>query len=91
MTAYRDNLIKKTYGRYSVENRSKYDPEDQEILANVEGAVEQMDVLKRLAVHESSYPVWPFGYRTRIGVFINAAFPLACTLTGVFVDNMLKS
>jgi hypothetical protein len=91
MVAFRDNLIKQTYSRYSVENQSKYDPQNEETLTNVKGAVEQMDILKRLAKHESSYPVWPFGYRTRIGVFLNAVFPLACTLAGVFVDNMLRS
>jgi hypothetical protein len=90
MAAYRDNLIKQTYAKYSVENRSKYDPQNEEILTDVKGAVEQMDVLKRLAVHESSYPVWPFGFRTRVGVFANAIFPLTCTLAGVVFDNILN-
>jgi hypothetical protein len=90
MVAYRDNLIKQTYGRYSVENLSKYDPQNEEILTNIKGAVEQMDILKRLAVHESSYPVWPFGFRTRVGVFANAIFPLTCTLAGVVFDNILN-
>lgn len=48
-----------------------------------------MDVLERLAKHESSYPVWPFGYRSRVGVFLNSTFPLTCTLAGVVVDNMI--
>jgi hypothetical protein len=91
MVAYRDNLIKQTYAKYSVENLSKFDPQNEKILTNVKGAVEQMDVLKRLAKHESSYPVWPFGYRTRVGVFVNAILPLTVTLIGVFVDNMLRS
>ena len=91
MVAYRDNLIRQTYSTYSVENLSKYDPQNEEILTDVKGAVEQMDVLKRLAKHESSYPVWPFGYRTRVGVFVNSILPLTFTLTGVFVDNMLRS
>jgi hypothetical protein len=91
MVAYRDNLIKQTYAKYSAENLSKYDPQNEKILTNVKGAVEQMDVLKRLAKHESSYPVWPFGYRTRVGVFVNAILPLTVTLIGVFVDNMLRS
>jgi hypothetical protein len=86
MVAYRDKLIKQTYARYSVENLSKYDPQNEETLTNVKGAVEQMDVLKRLAVHESSYPVWPFGFRTRVGVFVNSILPLTLTFIGIVVQ-----
>jgi hypothetical protein len=90
MVAYRDRLIKQTYARYSVENQSKYDIEDKETLTNISGAVEQMDILKRLAVHESSYPVWPFGFRTRVGVFVNAILPLTFTLAGVVFEKILN-
>lgn len=90
MVAFRDDLIKQTYARYSVENQSKYDVGNKENLTNISGAVEQMDILKRLAVHESSYPVWPFGFRTRVGVFANAIFPLTCTLAGVVFDSILN-
>jgi hypothetical protein len=86
MVAYRDKLIKQTYGRYSVVNLSKYDPQNEETLTNVKGAVEQMDILKRLAKHESSYPEWPFGFRTRVGVFVNSVLPLTLTLIGIVVQ-----
>jgi hypothetical protein len=75
---------------YSAEHLSKREMQDEEILTDTSGAVEKMDILKRLAKHESSYPVWPFGFRTRLGVFVNAILPLTVTLIGVGFDNILN-
>lgn len=89
MLRYRDGLIRETYERYSAEHQSKHEAQNEGALKNIKDSVEQMDVLERLAKHESSYPVWPFGYRSRVGVFLNSTFPLTCTLAGVVVDNMI--
>jgi len=88
MDAFRHDLIKQTYSRYSVENMAKRDTQDQEDLTNIKSAVEQMDILKRLAKHESSYPVWPFGFRTRVGVFVNSVLPLTLTFVGIVVQML---
>lgn len=89
MLSYRHNLIRETYSQYSAEHLSLYDSKKAGTSTNARDAVEQMDILQRLARHESSYPVWPFAYRTRVRVFLNSSFPLTCTLVGVFVDKML--
>lgn len=90
MVAYRDDLIRETYERYSDEHLSKRNVQDKEGSASINSAVDQMDILKRLAVHESAYPVWPFSFRTRAGVFLNSILPLAFTLIGVVFDNYLN-
>lgn len=89
MLCYRDSLIRETYEQYSAKHQSTYNSQNKGTMNHVKDSVEQMDVLERLAKHESTYPVWPFGYRSRVGVFVNSTFPLTCTLAGVFADNIL--
>lgn len=87
MEDFRNSLIERVCLRYSNYNFSIRGMQNrEEDWVHAASTLEQMDTMKRLATHASSYPVWPFGMRMRVGVVVNSILPLSLTLIGILVD-----
>jgi hypothetical protein len=85
MLDFRNKLLNDLSLNYSkVQNSLNLSSED----ANKELAdtVEKLNQLRGLQEHILRYPVWPFDFRTGIGVAVNSVLPILAALVGLAFD-----
>ena len=88
MVKYRDNIMRETSKYYWEEHENVYKADHPLTAEQLEEKLKVLDALKHLQEqHEHDYPTWPFSYRVRLGVFLNAITPLATTIGGIVIDK----
>ena len=87
MVAYREKLMSDTAKHYHEEHRKilqglSTDAEE------LETKLKYLDGLQKLQEHNRKYPVWPFNFRTSLGVFANAITPTVPTVIGLALNRL---